>query len=112
MPPNFEFVDTVPPAQGRTYIDGARAQETIDALAEFPNRWACVPITYLYPDLEGASGQKLKAKSRTTAARIQREDLKPFNEYRIEAKSRDTNVYMRVVMSRREMREAGYDLED
>lgn len=112
MPPNFEFVDTVPPVRGRTYIDGARAQDTIDALVEFPNRWACVPITFLYPDLEGSTEQKLKAKARSTAARIQREDLKPFNDYRIEAKSRDTNVYMRIVMSRREMRDAGYDLED
>ncbi|ARM68404.1 hypothetical protein [Corynebacterium phage IME1320_01] len=110
MLPDFEFVDTVPPVQGRTYIDDDRAQETIDALVEFPNRWACVPITFLYPDLEGASTQRLKAKARTTAARIQREDLKPFNDYRIEAKSRGTNVYLRIVMSRRGMREAGYDL--
>ena len=112
MLPNFEFVDTAPPVQGRTYLDDDRAQDTIDALAEFPNRWACVPIVFLYPDLEGSTEQKLKAKARSTAARIQREDLKPFNDYRIEAKSRDTNVYMRIVMSRREMREAGYDVED
>lgn len=112
MPPNFRFVDTVPPVRGRTYIDSARAQDTIDALVEFPNRWACVPITFLYPDLEGTSDQKLKSRARALAGRLQRGDLKPFNEYRIEAKSRDTNVYMRAVMSRREMREAGYDLED
>ena len=60
MPPNFKFVDTVPPAQGRTYIDDDHAQETIDALAEFPNRWARVPITYLYPDLEGPLAKSSK----------------------------------------------------
>ena len=112
MPPNFEFVDTVPPVKGRTYINDDHAYETIDALAQFPNRWACVPITFLYPDLVGDPGQKLRIKARTTASRIQRGDLKPFSEYRIEAKSRDPNVYMRIVMSRREMRDAGYDLED
>ncbi|MFR9987229.1 hypothetical protein ACL1EE_12730 [Corynebacterium striatum] len=75
----------MPPVRGRAYLDDDRAQETIDALAEFPNRWACVPIVFLYPDLEGSTEQKLKAKARSTAARIQREDLKPFNDYRIEA---------------------------
>ncbi|MCG7239600.1 hypothetical protein [Corynebacterium minutissimum] len=112
MPPNFEFFDSVPPVRGRSYIDSDRAQDTIDALVEFPNRWACVPVTFLYPDLEGTPEQKLKSRARSLAGRLQRRDLKPFNDYRIEAKSRDTNVYMRVVMSRREMREAGYDLED
>lgn len=112
MPPNFEFFDSVPPVRGRAYIDSDRAQDTIDALVEFPNRWACVPVTFLYPDLEGVSEQQLKSRARSLAGRLQRRDIKPFDVYRIEAKSRGTNAYMRVVMSRREMREAGYDLED
>ena len=58
MPPNFEFFDSVPPVRGRSYIDSDRAQDTIDALVEFPNRWACVPITFLYPDLVGAPRPK------------------------------------------------------
>lgn len=112
MPPSFNFVDEVPPTQGRSYIDPDRAQKTIDALADYPNKWAQIPVTYLYPDLEGSTEAKLKTKARSVAGRLQRGDLKPFSEYRIEGKSRGTDLYMRLVMTKREMREAGYELED
>lgn len=111
MLPDFDFTDTVPAAQGRTYIDQERAGVVIDALLEQPNRWARIPITYLFPELEGADDSKLKNKARSTAARIQKHTLHPFNEYRIEAKTRGTDVYIRICMTRTEMRDAGYDDE-
>ena len=43
-------------------------------------------------------------RARSLAGRIQRGDLAPFNEYNTEARARDTDVYIRVVMTTRERR--------
>lgn len=109
MPHSFQFVDRVPPEAGRTKLDEERATIILEALLDNPNQWARVPIVYLYPDIEGAKVDKLKAKARSVAGRLQRADLKPFNEYRCEAKSREDAIYMRIVMTARELREAGYE---
>lgn len=105
----FEFTDTVPAAEGRTYLDHDHANEIIDALVDNPNQWARIPITYLYPDLDGADEKKLKMKALSLAGRIQspRQNMAPFSDYNTEAKSRGTDVYIRVVMSARQMRELG-----
>lgn len=100
----FTFHKNVPITNGRAYVDRPRAQDLIDECIDNANEWAQVPITYLFPALEGADEMKLKTKARNLANRIQRGTVAPFNEYPCEAKSRGTDVYIRVVMSIRDRR--------
>lgn len=97
----FTFHKNVPATPGRAYIDKTRAQHVIDECIDNPNQWAQVPITYFFPDLEGAEEKKLKMKSRNLAGRIQKRNVAPFNEYQCEAKSRGTDIYLRVLISKR-----------
>ena len=100
----FTFTSEVPPTRGRVTIDHNRANEVIDACIDNANEWAKVPYVYLYPDAEGIDTKKLIGRARNTAARIQRGELAPFNEYNCEARARGTDIYIRVVMSARERR--------
>lgn len=100
----FTFTSEVPPTRGRVTIDHNRANEVIDACIENANEWAKVPYVYLYPDAEGIDTKKLTGRGRNAAARIQRGELTPFNEYNCEARARGTDIYIRVVMSTRERR--------
>ncbi|WP_288751346.1 hypothetical protein [uncultured Corynebacterium sp.] len=100
----FTFTSEVPSPRGRNPLDHSRAEEVIDACLNNANEWAKVPYVYLYPDAEGVEAKKLATRARNLAGRTQRGDLAPFNEYNTEAKARDTDVYIRVVMSARERR--------
>ena len=100
----FTFTSEVPPTRGRVPLDHTRAEEVIEACIDNPNEWAQVPYVYLYPDAEGIEAKKLAGRARSLAGRIQRGDLAPFNEYNTEARARDTDVYIRVVLTARERR--------
>ena len=100
----FTFIHEVPPARGRVALNQNRAEEVIEACIDNPNEWAQVPYVYLYPDAEGIEAKKLAGRARSLAGRIQRGDLAPFNEYNTEARARDTDVYIRVVLTARERR--------
>lgn len=106
----FNFVDTVPPPAGRGYVHKGNCEKLLDALLANPNKWAQVPITRFYPDLEGGEEKKLKAAARTITNRLaNRHDLKPFNEYNCEAKSRGADVYVRICLNRRQLKEMGLE---
>lgn len=100
----FTFTSEVPPTRGRVTLDQDRAAEVIDACIDNPNEWARVPCVYLYPDAAGSEKKKLTQRARSLAGRIQRGDLAPFNEYNTEAKARDTDIYVRVVLTAQERR--------
>lgn len=105
----FDFVETVPPINGRIYLDTSRLHQLLDALIDNPGQWAKVPITFFYPDLEGADKKKLINKARSIAARTNKGHLPVLSEYRCEAKSRGTDVYMRITLTRRQLAELGLD---
>lgn len=100
----FTFTKDVPPTRGRVSLDHDRANEVIDACIANANEWAQVPYVYPYPDAEGTEAKKLVGRCRSLAGRIQRGNLAPFNEYNTEARARDTDVYIRVVMTARDRR--------
>lgn len=106
----FNFVHDVPPINGRAYLDTSHVEELVDALLEKPNEWAQVPATYFYSDLEGSDEKTLKNKARSVANRINnRKDIKHIKDYPAEAKARDTNVYVRINLTRRQLREMELD---
>ena len=101
----FTFTDNVPPATGRSTIDPRRAEEVADACIDNPGEWARVPITYLYPDIEGADEKKLVTKCRNLAGNITTDKIAPFNQYKTEARARGTDIYIRIVLTQRQRRE-------
>ena len=101
---DFTFTATVPATTGRSHLDYDRAENLINALIDNPGQWAQVPITYLYPDLEGAEHKRVLGKTRNTASAISKGRLQPFCEYRCEARSRDTDLYIRINLTLRERR--------
>lgn len=101
----FTFTDTVPPVEGRTSIDTDRAQEVVDACIDNPNQWARIPIDFLYPELTGSDEKKLVTKSRSLAAQIRKGTAKVFSDYKCEAQSRGPALYIRIVLTARELKE-------
>lgn len=101
----FTFTKTVPPTTGRSSLDRAHADEVIDACISNPGQWARVPYAYLYPAADGIEPKKLATRCRSTAGRIQRGEMHPFNEYNTEAKARGENLYIRINMTERQRRQ-------
>lgn len=101
----FTFTNTVPPKQGRTSINHPNAEELVNACIDNPGKWAKVPITYLYPDVEGAERTKLRNRAGNLANRINNRSQSPFGAYDTEAKSRGTDIYIRINMTQRRRRQ-------
>ncbi len=102
---DFTFTNTVPPKSGRNTIDHANAEELVNACIDNPGKWAQVPITYLYPEVEGAERTKLRSRAGNLANRINSGAQSPFDAYDTEAKSRGTDIYIRINMTQRRRRQ-------
>ena len=97
------FTDT-PPSHARTSINLEHAQELIDACIDNYDQWACVPIDWLYPDYAGKTEGKKANKAKYAAGNIAQGRGRPFDQYTFDAKARGTNLYLKIRMSQRELR--------
>lgn len=68
-------------------------------------RNALIPITYLYPEVEGAERTKLRSRASNLANRINSGTQSPFDAYDAEAKSRGTDIYIRINITQRRRRQ-------
>ena len=100
----IEFIDDLPPAQNRTTIDERRVDKLIDSLLANPGQWAKVPYEWLYPDAAHRKKEALQSRCRNFASRINKGQILPFNEYPIEATTRQGQLYMRMTATKRQLK--------
>lgn len=101
----FKFVSDVPP-RGGTFnkMDMDFAQEVIEALLDNPNEWAQIPYLLFYPTAQGTEVRKLTMRARNFSERI-RKGAEPFNDYVFECTTRGTDMYIRVLVNERDVKD-------
>lgn len=100
----LEFIDELPPVQNRATIDEQLVGELIDSLLANPGQWAKVPYEYLYPDAARYKKETLQSRCRNFASRINKGQMLQFSEYPIEATTRQGQLYMRMVATKRQLK--------
>lgn len=97
----LEFIDELPPVQNRATLDEQRVDELIDSLLANPGQWAKVPYEWLYPDAVNRKKETIQSRNRNFASRISKGQILPFNEYPIEAVTRQGQLYMRMTVTKK-----------